>query len=159
MSGWLFAATGAVVLAGTAFRLRRRYLLVAVRGASMEPALRAGERVVVRRTGMRDVRRGSVVVVRNAAALESPPRPGEVVNRAAYAPVLIKRVAAIPGDPLADVPALARVADAVVPSDRLVLLGDNALASYDSRQHGYFRAQDVLGVVVRPFGHLARRSR
>ena len=40
----------------------------------------------------------------------------------------------------------------VVPPDLLVLFGDNAAASYDSRQVGYFPADRLLGVAVRRLG-------
>ncbi|XVQ15716.1 S26 family signal peptidase [Spirillospora sp. CA-255316] len=62
---------------------------------------------------------------------------------------LIKRVAALPGDPLpASVTGL--VAGGGTVSDRhLVLLGDNAEVSYDSRRHGCFPDSLLHGVVIR----------
>lgn len=64
---------------------------------------------------------------------------------------MIKRVAAVPGDPVPrdEVPALADVPEACVLPGKLVLLGDNPDVSYDSRRAGYFPAERVLGVVVR----------
>ena len=59
---------------------------------------------------------------------------------------MIKRVAAVAGEP---VPHGIPVPDAVVPDGKLVLLGDNADASFDSRVAGYFSADRLLGGVVR----------
>jgi signal peptidase I len=60
---------------------------------------------------------------------------------------LVKRVVAGPGDP---VPAEVRAATntTVVPRGAVVLLGDNAEVSYDSRQAGFFPLDRVLGPVV-----------
>ena len=59
---------------------------------------------------------------------------------------MIKRAVAVPGEP---VPEQSRLADAVVPAGRLVVLGDNLPASLDSRGFGYVPAERVLGIVVR----------
>jgi signal peptidase I len=45
-----------------------------------------------------------------------------------------------------------------VPAGSLVVLGDNADESYDSRHFGYVRASSVLGVVVRERQRQAVRS-
>ena len=60
---------------------------------------------------------------------------------------MIKRVAAVPGDPRPEARAPA-TADRVAPSGKLVQFGDNAAWSYDSRQLGYLPAERLLGVVV-----------
>ncbi|WP_262401735.1 S26 family signal peptidase, partial [Actinomadura sp. CNU-125] len=62
-----------------------------------------------------------------------------------------RRAAALPGDPVpGTVAAAAGVrAGSPVPAGRLVVLGDNAAASFDSRDCGYFDADRLLGVVVR----------
>lgn len=122
--------------------LRRRFVSVLIYGNSMEPTLRPGQRVLVRRTGADRVRRGQVVVLANPTG--APPEAGSP-------PWLIKRVAAVPGDPVPreTVPALRYVTEPRVPAGRLVLLGDNHAASYDSRRAGYFTADTVLGIVVR----------
>jgi signal peptidase I len=62
---------------------------------------------------------------------------------------MIKRVVALPGDPVPrrDVPTLADVAEDRVPNGMAVLLGDNQSASFDSRAFGYFPLERILGVV------------
>jgi signal peptidase I len=145
-----------VALAGAALWVRRRLVAVTVYGPSMAPAFRDGDRVLVRRTGVDRLRRGQVVVI------ERPEPDGRWRPSSGPAPThwMIKRVAAMPGDPVpADVATAmtnAATPDAattgpvtVVPGRALVLLGDNAAASYDSRQVGLFPAERLLGVVVR----------
>lgn len=119
--------------------VRRRYFSVQVVGTSMEPTLRPGERIIVRRAGLSELRRGQIILVAN-----SSPFPGDP-------PCLVKRVVALPGDPVPrdGVPALREVPEDVVPDGRLVLLGDNHAASFDSRTAGYFEARALLGVAVR----------
>lgn len=113
--------------------LGRRFVVVTVRGLSMEPTFRHGDRVLARRRV--PVTTGQVVVVES-------PGDGNLV---------IKRVAAVPGDPVprGRCPAIADVPERVVPPGRLVLLGDNAAVSDDSRRLGYFALDRVLGVVLR----------
>jgi signal peptidase I len=103
----------------------------------MEPAYRDGDRVLVRRGAA--PRTGDVVVTEHPRAR----RGGDL---------LIKRVAAVPGEPIprAGVPALAREPGTRVPAGHLVLLGDNRPVSLDSRELGYFPADGVLGRVLRP---------
>ena len=162
--------------------LRRRVTIVSVVGESMRPALTAGDRVLVRRIGIDDLCRGQVVVIEkpdaNGTWVTTPPR-----WPAGHREWMIKRVAAVPGDhwpgPVASasavtpassltlpntvVPASAHPAETVlaaahpaetVPPGKLVVLGDNAARSFDSRQIGYIPADRLLGVVRRP---LARR--
>lgn len=138
----LLSGTTATVLAAVpalasvptmALWVRRRLVLVTVQGTSMEPTLHPGDRVLVHRRPLSRVRRGDVVVI----------EPPHARLRGWH----IKRVLALPGDPVpAGIPAPAGVRR--VPPDALVVLGDGAVSS-DSRQHGFFAATDLLGVMVR----------
>jgi signal peptidase I len=149
---WPAGAIGCVGLIALARAARWRFVVVTVRGESMAPALRHGDRVLVRRAGLSGVRRGDIVV-----AAPGNPRPERTPARSPAAaldqrPWMIKRTVALPGDA---VPQSARaggafgVADTHVPPGFLVVLGDNADASSDSRDLGYFRADLLLGLVVR----------
>ncbi|HZR49613.1 MAG TPA: S26 family signal peptidase [Streptosporangiaceae bacterium] len=156
--GGVLALGGAVALPVTAVVLvrlvrlvRRNLAVVEVTGPSMQPALSSGDRVLVRRAGMSELRSGLVVVV------ERPlPDGGWAGVPPSWPPArrqwLIKRVAALPGDPLPDaVPAPGRADhDGLVPPDMFVVLGDNAARSHDSRAIGCVPADRLLGVMVRP---------
>jgi signal peptidase I len=132
----------------------------------MQPAYHDGDRVLIRRVVTPQA--GDVIVVerpgplppgsQGAVAVPGDGWCGPPVSSAARAAAvherqwLIKRVAAAPGDPVPrrTVPALAHTADRRVPPGQLVLLGDNAAGSFDSRQLGSFPADRVLGVVILP---------
>jgi signal peptidase I len=104
--------------------LRTRLLVVTVDGPSMAPTLLDGQRLLARRTG-RPPGRGDVVVA-------SPFGDGRLV---------VKRVAAIAGDALSA---------GVVPVGTVVLLGDNAEESVDSRTWGPVRVTAVRARILRP---------
>ncbi|MCG5221012.1 signal peptidase I [Streptosporangium sp. KLBMP 9127] len=133
---------GALAAAGLAAGIvwaRRTLVLATVEGSSMEPTLRAGDRVLVRKRGLADVRHGDLVVLM--------PPPEQVIRRRPAPRWNIKRVVALPGDP---VPAAVAHIEGVsrVPHDALVVYGDSP-ASADSRQRGFFASDRLLGVVVR----------
>ncbi|GAA0844545.1 S26 family signal peptidase [Streptosporangium amethystogenes subsp. fukuiense] len=138
MTGPLLGVLATVVLAGLLW-IRRRFLVVTVHGVSMEPTYREGERLLIRRASLAAVRPGQVVV------MTDPVPPGQWI---------VKRAAAVPGDPVPEeVAAAARAAPgARVPAGCLVLLGDNPAASLDSRRFGYFSGGRLLGVVSRRLG-------
>ncbi|RJL33447.1 S26 family signal peptidase [Bailinhaonella thermotolerans] len=117
---------------------RRRYLVITVRGRSMIPTLNPGDLVLVRRAGAARLRRGQLVVLRSPAL---PYATDEDRNG-----LMIKRLAALPGEPP---PREVAPGDHAVPAGHLVALGDNPPASLDSRQVGYWKAADVIGVVLR----------
>ncbi|RSN11589.1 hypothetical protein DMB42_13490 [Nonomuraea sp. WAC 01424] len=119
--------------------LRVRFLVVTVEGESMLPTYLPGERVLVRRA--RAAHPGQVVVLSG--------RGPEEESR-----WIIKRLAAVPGDPIPreDVPALRDAPGTLVPSGRIVVLGDNPTRSHDSRRVGYLSADRLLGVVLRKMG-------
>ncbi|MFI1869952.1 S26 family signal peptidase [Streptomyces jumonjinensis] len=153
----LLCALAALTLgtAGSAW-LRRRLVAVTIHGQSMRPAYHDGDRVLVRRG--RPPAPGQVVVVEHPAPAGYGPRPpeGPATDGRCLADRewLIKRVAAVPGDPVpaAQVPLLSAAPGDQVPPGSLVLLGDNTANSLDSRTVGYFPADRVLGTVVRPLG-------
>jgi signal peptidase I len=103
----------------------------------MEPTFHDGDRVAVRRRRLA-VSSGDVVVIGPLQADRDRMLDG--------GQFVIKRVAAVAGEP---VPHGIPVPDAVVPESKLVLLGDNAAASFDSRAAGYFSADLLYGGVVR----------
>ncbi|MFF4412676.1 S26 family signal peptidase [Streptosporangium sp. NPDC001559] len=165
--GWavVCGASAAVLGLGllTSAAMARGLVAVTVRGSSMKPAYRDGDRVVARRG--RPLRAGQVVVVEQPTPEREWPDP-PVPQGAGEASMserswMIKRIVAVPGDPVprARVPALSDAPEDRVPPGRLVLLGDNQEASYDSRHVGYFPAERVLGVVLRPLLRRGFRSR
>ncbi|WP_460527205.1 S26 family signal peptidase [Flindersiella endophytica] len=144
--------------------LRRRYLVVVVSGASMEPTIIAGERVLVRRVRIGAVRPGQIVVFEGTPDEtwkldgDMPPADGGAHKQPAIHPGpdntsqhTIKRAVAVPGDPVPrDVcPVLRGVQEPAVPTNCLVVLGDARDQSYDSRHYGYVPAELLVGVVVR----------
>lgn len=146
-----------IALAVIIWVVRCRLLIVTVSGESMQPAVASGDRVLVRRARLSDLRPGDVVVV------EKRPATGTWATQPGLWPTgsrnwMIKRIAALPGDPCPDPPALATLfpsklteyAGRPVPAGKLVILGDNQRGSYDSRVFGYYPADRVLGVVIRP---------
>lgn len=157
---WLAALAGATAaLAGGAWWLRRRYLIVTVLGPSMLPTYADGDRVLVRRRSGRPLCVGDVVVVdlphRLGAVVPGPVAGAGRVRAAPAAPPagppatserVVKRVGAIPGDP---VPPGVAAPGPDVPAGSVVLLGDNPAESADSRQYGYVPADRVIGVVLR----------
>lgn len=131
---WLTAL--GVALGGAAVVLRTGFVAVRVHGSSMAPTLRDGDRVLARRVRPDRLRCGQIVVVAHRGGPGDPP-------------FLIKRAVALPGDVAPGLPALRPAAGSRVPPGSLVVLGDNAAASFDSRQAGYFGADTLVGVVVR----------
>lgn len=159
------AAVAAGCMVGGVLLARRRYLVVTVRGSSMTPTFADGERVLVRRTGRRDPHRGEVVVLRPplSAAGQGPDEP--VVHRppGGLGGWAIKRVVAVPGDPLPEAAAQAcgLAAGTPVPAGAFVVFGDGPV-SWDSRGWGLLPADLLRGVVLRrvvPGGGRAAVSR
>ena len=147
------AASVAAAVLGVGL-VRRKLAVVEVAGRSMEPVLSSGDRVLVRRARLNELRPGLVVVVEMPRLDTDGPElprgwpPG-------HREWLIKRVAALPGDRLpAGVQSPGPDPDpdqrGLVPPGMFVLLGDNATWSYDSRMIGCVPAERLLGVMIRP---------
>jgi signal peptidase I len=153
LSGLLLAAATAAAVA-----FRRRYIAVDVIGISMEPTLRYGDTVLVRRGRPRRLRAGALVVV------DLPP-PTPVATgwweRRDTAGWNVKRLAALPGDPVPEelAPLLGTIPSARVPARRLLVLGDNREHSDDSRTYGFIPDRRLVGVVVRVLSCRARFTR
>ncbi|MFC5902192.1 S26 family signal peptidase [Streptomyces zhihengii] len=154
-------ALGVIVICTGAVWARRSLVVVSVQGTSMEPAVVDGDRVLVRRRRLRRVKVGDIVVL-------EPPSRGPYRSAAEAGPDgrvwNVKRVAALPGDPLPPgVPGAegAEGADLGDPGTgaepgagrvgpgSFAVLGDNLADSIDSRHRGLFPAERLMGVVVR----------
>jgi signal peptidase I len=172
-------AGGGLLAATPLLWARARYLITTVDGPSMEPALRSGDRLLVRRT--KRLRNGQIAVfafpdhprgdpdpsrtstVRtdrtelNVAegATAGAPEPVELVaNRRRQ--LLVKRIVAVPGDKVSRAwggPGLHDVLGTTVPPGSLVVLGDNRASSWDSRHYGFVRMDRFVGVVIRQLSH------
>ncbi|MGQ4267103.1 S26 family signal peptidase [Nocardiopsis changdeensis] len=143
----LLSVAAAVAAAGCVlWWLRRTLVAVDVSGPSMAPTLADGDRVLVRRRRTADLRVGDVVVLEVPRGAGPWPADADPGHR-----WMVKRVAALPGDPTPAVCARAAgvAPGAPVPPGRMVVLGDNAALSADSRVWGYVPARRLLGVIRR----------
>jgi signal peptidase I len=136
----------AVFLVSTVL-VRRRIVVVTVSGTSMTPTLHPGEKLLVRRCGITALKVGDIVV------LEPPRVPvSHEVTVLARLPTRtqwqIKRVAALPGDPIPPPAQEAAGTLRAVPDGTLIVLGDNN-ASNDSRLNGPYPADGILGIALR----------
>lgn len=158
---WLALGVVAAVAAG-GWWVSGHLRIATVDGPSMLPTFRHGDRVLVRRVRASVLRPGDVVMVAMAGVAHPVPagsRPARNPQR-----FLLKRIAALPGDPVpAGVPVTAppsaavdscarRDPPALVPPGMLVLLGDNPDQSIDSRDFGCVPSVRLFGVVVRRLG-------
>lgn len=145
---WIGVAVLTVVLA-FAFYIRRRFVIVTVTGTSMTPTLQPGDRLVVCRRSIAELEIGDIVVLR-------PPRPPYAslptspASRRSSSGWKVKRVVALPGDPVPQEAYAATGGLRIVPDGFLIVFGDSD-ASHDSRRVGLYPAAGVLGVAVRDF--------
>jgi signal peptidase I len=131
---WVVAGSAALVAVATvALLLRQRALIIMVEGHSMAPTYADGDRLLVRRG--KTCCAGDVVVFRVDQPLPDSP------------PMLVKRVAAVAGDPVPEAVRPA-VADDVVPDGQFVVLGDSS-HSLDSRKLGLIPVDRLVGTVTR----------
>lgn len=139
------AAAGLLGIGLLLLWVRCGFLATTVDGSSMEPALRSGDRVLVRRT--KRVRPGQVVVFQFP---DLPNAKAPVAKRDRQ--LLVKRAVAVPGDRLPvewEDPDIHVLAGTTVPRGSLVVLGDNRATSWDSRHYGFVRRDRFIGVVIR----------
>ncbi|MGH8794561.1 MAG: S24/S26 family peptidase, partial [Stackebrandtia sp.] len=144
VGGALLTATiVAAAAVAVAAWVRRNYVAITVDGPSMIPALRPGEKVLIRR-GAEGVRRGRIVVVTrpdaDAGWTQNPPA-GRCLDAADW---YVKRVVAVAGDPYPHV----MKRSGVVPPGHVVVLGDHP-SSEDSKRHGPCPLDQILGVDAR----------
>lgn len=136
MSLVILAAGPLLAVAGLLVWLHRRLVAVRVTGASMLPTLADGSRLWVRRVRPDRVRAGDVVLLRAWVAGTAQWRGGWVV----------KRVAAVAGEPVPSVLVHRRTEDGRVPSGFVAVLGDNPAESRDSRHYGFVPIAAVVGI-------------
>ncbi len=86
-----FCAAIIAMMAATVLVLRHRYTVITVRGPSMTPTLREGEKVLARRVRGQAVRNGDIIILRV---------PGNGTDGTPNRYTAVKRVAATAGDPL-----------------------------------------------------------
>lgn len=155
MSPWILlgCAPAVAVLALAVLMVRRRFFVVRVSGWSMSPGLLPGDRVLVRCGSGLPVRTGAIVVFPQPALVcTSGIDPRDAVPSRAGGDLIIKRVAAVPGDPVPGPVRQAVGGATVVPAGMFVALGDNT-RSVDSRTWGFLSTGQVVGTVTR---HLSR---
>jgi signal peptidase I len=127
------AGAAAVLMAA-----RRTLVVVNVSGASMEPTLRDGDRILVRRRRAAQVRRGEITVLAAPEAATAPEWQCATWH--------VKRVSALPGDPVPDGVPMPFPTDRI-PAGSVVALGDNDEGG-DSRTWGPYRADGVVGTYL-----------
>jgi signal peptidase I len=143
MPSWRWALMALAVITVTLLTLRWLFSVVTVRGTSMEPELAEGDQLLARRCGVRQLRRGQLVVF-SEPGLPFCQRPAWLTG-ARQGLWVIKRVAAVPGDSIPETMRSAVGGLAVVPPRSILVLG-NAPDSRDSRQWGFVTSEHILGV-------------
>lgn len=159
MGTWLTITLclAAFMLLGLAL-LRWGFVVVGVRGSSMLPEFRSGDRVLVRSGRRNGLRVGSVVVLRSPESLPPDHGPWPVTSQFPAASWMIKRVAALPGDSVPQNMRAATGGTPVVPDGLFMVSADNPDGT-DSRQLGFVLIDDILGTAVRNLSRLDSAAR
>lgn len=137
-------------LAATVVFIRRSFCIVNVSGTSMYPALRDGERLLVRRSGVAGLRHGDIVVAASPR-ISIEDRSGIEIRhldwRCGGRKWIVKRAAYLAGDEIPQAwSGPASGSARTVPDGYVFLLGDNGDESLDSRYFGCVPLDAVLGV-------------
>jgi signal peptidase I len=145
------AALAALVTASAVRWLRNRYTVVTVVGRSMLPTYAPGDRLLVARRAKQDPLTPGQVVVADVVILDTN---GVWVVSSRYPMAgawVIKRIAAVAGDPIPSGPDTEAASGAVpaVPHGEVFMLGDNLKESSDSRLYGCMSIDLIHGVVRR----------
>ena len=144
---WLAGAVAVATVVALVSAVRWWYAVITVHGPSMAPTLVDGDRVLARRCHLRALRTGALVIFLEPGFGSPKGRPAWLTG-AANSLWVVKRVAAVPGDPVPDAVLQAVNGAAVVPRRAIVVLGEIP-ESRDSRQWGFIPASHVLGKAVR----------
>lgn len=152
---WLWLVPALLVLALfviAIWLLRRSLFAVTVEGGSMEPTLVAGDRLLARRVPAFALCPGQIVIIEKASPVGGWHWDDTGTTRITDGHWMIKRVAAVPGDPVP--PGIAAASGVRVPPGSIVVLGDNREASIDSRELGLIPVTRVLGVSLRHYAEV-----
>lgn len=143
MNPWLVSALVVVAIPAAGLLVLRRYFsVVRVRGASMTPAFRPGETLLVRNKPGDRIRVGAVVILR-------APDLGPLSDlRGKW---LIKRISALPGDAVPESAREATGGTPVVPGGMFTVSADNPDGT-DSRRMGFLLIEQISGLVLRKLG-------
>jgi signal peptidase I len=126
---------------------RRTLVVATIEGPSMTPTYQTGDRVLVRRCRSGALRRYQVVLVERLRSGQDSPTRAVTARRLGDRRWSIKRIAALPGDPMPVAVRPVTGGAASVPKAHLVILGDGT-DSHDSRQTGFVPDRRVLGIVI-----------
>lgn len=131
--------------------IRYNLIMVSVRGTSMAPNLRPGDRILVRRDAIGSLRVGDLVVFRTPEfhAARNSFRDGRYLfSETRWS---IKRLVALPGDPVPKSIRASTHGISHVPADMYVVIGDNYDRSTDSRHWGFLPKSQIIGSTVHCF--------
>lgn len=167
-----------LILAAVLLIFNTFFVVSTVYNVSMYPTLQDGNIVLLSKFG--EIRRGDIVSFRsvltiNQQDLESINFLQRIFNKEGDRKILIKRVIAGPGDMVAisegkvylngvvlHEPYVKEIYDGKdmeeqkVPEDSYLLLGDNRPRSFDGRDFGFVKREDIIGKVLFRFWPLNR---
>ncbi|GAB2847065.1 hypothetical protein GCM10022221_52970 [Actinocorallia aurea] len=124
--------------------ISKRFVIINIIGDSMSPSFCDGDMVLFRRCG--DFGLGDVVIVHHPGNTRDETASNDSLRIKESEPLIVKRVAGI-GKRVDGAPATRGHTDEIPPG-KVILLGDNADGSIDSRHYGPFRASDIAGVAL-----------